>query len=804
MTIIDFDATIQTLILNEAPNSDALAYLEKNFMALEIAITSAKCRDEKMDFASSFREFKKYIKNVRENNGRTEYSHKNKNAPGRMSASALSIQRLPKKITHTLYQGKCDCDEVASHPTIAVTLLERFGMKNDHIQNYISNRESWLSRTMDELKMTRGEAKQFYNSILFGAAKKKLDASDEFLNFYEGYYREAHALMDRVCDKYPNLKKESEKKVAIKDYHSVEGGALSYFISNFENQIGLLAIKFIQNKNITVYGYAYDGFLMDRVENLSEVLSELDAYILEETGFPMKFVDKQMESAIDMKPMDEIIEEEKKEIVEIEVEEEKVPSIPWEDDMEYNHDRIRDYCLTWEEQLLGNKNKHKFMKKIIEYCDKFFATIEDENNGIVRERFHMVNGVRRRLEFVRCKNWTAYTSDKNCFSMKRDESNKPICLFSLSGLGTYSYRRKYPRFNFYPSTEVQADFFNTFNGFHYERTDEVVDDTIAPILTHIKEIWCNGNEDTYHYTIRYLASMIQRPETQLKVALVVKGEEGVGKGCIITDVIGKIMGVQNKITSSMGAFRVVKNQNDVFGQFTTMLEGACALFLDEMVWGGDKKSAGILKALITEETLKIEAKGYSPYMSRAFQNVIMSSNEDWVVPASAEARRFFVIEPNNKWAGVQSAESKAYFDAILSVPTQMIANYFYRFDLKDWNPRSFPQTEALFDQKIASMDPASIWFMNRIEMGEDEWYLESSKTTIFTEFLEWSKTTHQYSSGVCDRVFWKRLRQFGVSDKKVRVDGGFDRVALFPSYSEAKASFIKMYRIPESYSWGEL
>ena len=353
-----------------------------------------------------------------------------------------------------------------------------------------------------------------------------------------------------------------------------------------------------------------------------------------------------------------------------------------------------------------------------------------------------------------------------------------------------------------------CDFFNTFNGFQFEDNGEmVVDETIEPILSHIREIWCKGNQEVYDYAIRYLASLIQRPEHQLKVALVVKGQEGVGKGCIITDVIGKIMGICNPTTSSMGPFRVVKSQGDIFGQFTTILEGACVLFLDEMVWGGDKKSAGILKALITEESVKIEAKGYSPYMSHAFQNVIMSSNEDWVVPASAEARRFFVIEPSNRWAGVQSDESKKYFDSILAVPTQMIANYFYRFNLTDWNPRSFPQTEALFDQKIASMDPTSAWLMNEIEIGEEAWaekyHPAPYKEFVFNRFLDWNKSTNQYSSGCADRVFWKRLRDFGITDKKVRLEGGFSRVAIFPSFTETKNALIKMYRIPDSYLWGD-
>lgn len=777
---IDFDPTPRSIALCEKPDPKALAYLEKNFMALGIQITSSK--DEKMDMASSAREFKKYTKMVREG-GNVEYAHRNKNAPGRLSTSSLSIIRLPKEITHTLYRGKVDCDQVCSHPTIAAEILDRWGMKSEYIRDYLANREKRLAQTMSELGVDRKTAKEFFNAILFGSNAKKMDnASPEFRMFYDGFFREGRALMDRVSEKYPSLRKEADKKKAVGSIYSAEGSTLSYFLGNFETQITLAAIEFVQRRGVEVFGYSFDGFLMDRPADLSTLLLELDAHILATTGFPIRFADKEMDRAI-------LIPSEVQ--VEVEVE---VPPIPWEEDMEYNHFRVANFCLTWEQQLLGEKNKKKVMARILEYCDQFFATIEDEKNGIVRERFHLVNGMRRRLEFVRCKNWPEYTMDKNVFSTRRGEDGKPILLFSLRTLTCYPERRKYARFGFYPKIEENTKFFNTFAGFNFVDNGEVVDERIEPILDHWLNVTCGGVDEYYHHWIRCMAHAVQRPWEPLGIAIILRGPEGIGKG-VSLDPLAKIIGMMNEETCTMGAWRTVKNQSDIFGTFTTILEGACALFLDEMVWGGDKKSAGILKALVTEATSKIEAKGESPYFTKAYHNVFMCSNEDWVVPADKKSRRWFVLEPSDRWGGVQTTESKAYFDRIVKVPTQMIANYLYRFPIEpDWNPRAFPETEALIQQKEESIHVVHEWFRQQVSKSEEEWTWNGlRKNFIFECFMNWAKESNQSVTFVPNQTFWKKLRELGVGDKKIKVEGQLDRAAVFPTYGEAKEIFTKVY-----------
>ena len=86
---------------------------------------------------------------------------------------------------------------------------------------------------------------------------------------------------------------------------------------------------------------------------------------------------------------------------------------------------------------------------------------------------------------------------------------------------------------------------------------------------------------------------------------------------------------------------------------------ALFLFLDEAFWAGDKQGEGTLKALITESTLMIEPKGVDSFQMPNRLKILMASNNDWVVPASADERRYFVLDVPDTRKG-----DKAYFSAL--------------------------------------------------------------------------------------------------------------------------------------------
>ena len=97
----------------------------------------------------------------------------------------------------------------------------------------------------------------------------------------------------------------------------------------------------------------------------------------------------------------------------------------------------------------------------------------------------------------------------------------------------------------------------------------------------------------------------------------------------------------------------------------------------------------------------IEPKGVDPFFARNCIHLFMSSNSDWVVPAGADARRYFMLNVSD--AKMQQTD---YFAAI---SRQMdrggregLLHLLLTRDLSNFNVRHVPQTEALAEQKAYS------------------------------------------------------------------------------------------------------
>jgi hypothetical protein len=109
------------------------------------------------------------------------------------------------------------------------------------------------------------------------------------------------------------------------------------------------------------------------------------------------------------------------------------------------------------------------------------------------------------------------------------------------------------------------------------------------------------------------------------------GSLGAGKG-IVARTFGKISGKH---------FAHIANGEQLTGRINASLATSCTVFLDEALWAGDKKGEGVLKALITEPRLQLEAKFRDPIMVENRLRIMVASNNDWCVPAGIGDRRWF-------------------------------------------------------------------------------------------------------------------------------------------------------------------
>lgn len=167
-----------------------------------------------------------------------------------------------------------------------------------------------------------------------------------------------------------------------------------------------------------------------------------------------------------------------------------------------------------------------------------------------------------------------------------------------------------------------------------------------------------------------------------------QGKEGTGKGVTAKE-FGRLFGAH---------FRHISQAGHLTGHFNAHLQQCSVLFADEAFFAGNRSHEGILKALITEETLIIEPKGLDAFAVRNCLHLIMSSNAEWVIPASADARRYFVLAVAD-----HHKQDHAYFAAITremdNGGREALLYELLNRDLSSFNVRDVPQTDALADQK---------------------------------------------------------------------------------------------------------
>jgi len=249
-------------------------------------------------------------------------------------------------------------------------------------------------------------------------------------------------------------------------------------------------------------------------------------------------------------------------------------------------------------------------------------------------------------------------------------------------------RRTFEDIAYLPGAPHDRDVFNLWQGFSCE--PKAGDCSL--FLDHVKNVWCGGNEEYYEYTIKWMARIFQVPHEQGRVAIVLRGKEGVGKG-VVVKYLGQLLGPH---------FIPVSQTNQVVGTFNPHLERCSLLFADEAFFAADPKNDGHLKYLITEDFLMIHPKNVNPYVRRNLIHLIMATNDDWAVPAGPNARRYCVFNVSDARMG-----DRAYFDAIVKQMERegvlaALLHHLVNVDLTGFRVEDFPRTEALREQQAYS------------------------------------------------------------------------------------------------------
>lgn len=267
-------------------------------------------------------------------------------------------------------------------------------------------------------------------------------------------------------------------------------------------------------------------------------------------------------------------------------------------------------------------------------------------------------------------------------------------------------RREYDGLVFLPEQKTPDRFYNLWRGFAYAPGPTAEHPSVDMFLDHAKANVCGNDEALFRWLMGYFAHLLQRPWEKPLVALVFRGAKGTGKNALI-ERVGALLG---------GHFLLTSNRRYLLGNFNGHLENCLLFALDEAFWSGDKQAEGALKDLITGREHVIEHKGKEPYTVANKTRVVIIGNEDWLVPASHDERRFAVFNVGDG----RKQDRRFFTDMRVGMEGggyAALLRYFLDYDLSHADVNAAPHTEALHDQKHATLDPFHQWWKECLDEG---------------------------------------------------------------------------------------
>lgn len=274
-------------------------------------------------------------------------------------------------------------------------------------------------------------------------------------------------------------------------------------------------------------------------------------------------------------------------------------------------------------------------------------------------------------------------------------------------------RREYAGVCFTPGRAPRHNYYNLWRGFTqkpipYQTAENAARRGFDAFMEHSLQNVCGGDPILNAWLLGYFAHMVQRPYERPLTTLVFRGEKGTGKNALI-DRVGRLLGPTHYLVAHDGRY--------LTSNFNGHLDSCLCLVLDEAFWSGDKSAEGKLKGLTTAPEILIERKGKEPYSVDNLVRLVVIGNEDWLVPASFDERRYAVFDIGNGRKQDNEFFERLRIDMDQNGGCGVLLDYLTKYDLSQIDVNRAPATAGLRDQKIASQEPIFDWWLDSLAEG---------------------------------------------------------------------------------------
>lgn len=241
------------------------------------------------------------------------------------------------------------------------------------------------------------------------------------------------------------------------------------------------------------------------------------------------------------------------------------------------------------------------------------------------------------------------------------------------------------RTSFVPSRYLSRDY------------DEVAANKEEPtyILTLIDNL-VNGDGDRLNWVLNWLAGFYQTLKRS-RVSLVLRGDQGSGKGLFFNEVISKLFGEE---------YSVVVSDENLESDFKSWVDEKLFYNLNEIAV--DMKSRrnikNFLKQLVTDDYVNVQSKFKDFKKVKLYGNILITSNEAFPIEVEVSDRRFTVFQTGKslKSIGIDTTEFVLAIRNELPNFAEFLRNYKVDFKLYH-TALDTPEKQAIVDGTTSSM-----------------------------------------------------------------------------------------------------
>ena len=298
----------------------------------------------------------------------------------------------------------------------------------------------------------------------------------------------------------------------------------------------------------------------------------------------------------------------------------------------------------------------------------------------------------------------------------------------------------------------------------------------------VAEAFVDHTPEEVRWLLSWLAHCVQCPGELPRVAPVLSGDEGAGKGALVS-LVAMVLGY-NYYSHPAG-------MDQVMGRFANT-EGKLLVFADEVVWKGDMAGQEVLKKIITEEVLAVERKGVDSYTIRNCAHLVIATNHDQAVITSTSSRRFAHYHLTGGKRDLRHLFAEAAVNDI--------AVFLHTFDRVKRLDRETPRGAALYEQRLRSLRGVDRFLANAIHAAGGE-----SETITFGDECAKSRIQAAYLAGHPDKrhaeapnVFWMDVKKRITYETFRRGHAGCNAMAKFPPLAESSRQLAEFLGIPAS------